>query len=145
MRLRIYSWFMKYCHPKLASAGVIAGDVGRRQHPGRRSFHTGWSVQIVYPIRFVTETLLRSFESTFGSAVDLRSPSWTFGVFRGPSADGVTFGHVLRPSVQRVTSVLQRPSGQRVTFILKRPSGPSVTRTFGSRCVAWGNLRYPRR
>ena len=22
---------MKYCHPKLASAGVIAGDVGRRQ------------------------------------------------------------------------------------------------------------------
>ena len=23
---------MKYCHPKLASAGVIAGDVGRRQH-----------------------------------------------------------------------------------------------------------------
>ena len=22
--LRIYSWFMKYCHPKLASAGVIA-------------------------------------------------------------------------------------------------------------------------
>ena len=32
VRLRIYSWFMKYCHPKLASAGVIAGDVGRRQH-----------------------------------------------------------------------------------------------------------------
>ena len=31
VRLRIYSWFMKYCHPKLASAGVIAGDVGRRQ------------------------------------------------------------------------------------------------------------------
>ena len=32
---------MKYCHPKLASAGVIAGDVGRRQQaflaplPGR--------------------------------------------------------------------------------------------------------------
>ena len=48
--------------------------------PGRRSFHTGWSVQIVYPIRFVIETLLRSFEVTFGSAVDLRSPSWTFGV-----------------------------------------------------------------
>ena len=24
VRLRIYSWFMKYCHPKLASAGVIA-------------------------------------------------------------------------------------------------------------------------
>ena len=24
MRLRIYSWFMKYYHPKLASAGVIA-------------------------------------------------------------------------------------------------------------------------
>ena len=23
VRLRIYSWFMKYCHPKLASAGVI--------------------------------------------------------------------------------------------------------------------------
>ena len=22
---------MKYCHPKLASAGIIAGDVGRRQ------------------------------------------------------------------------------------------------------------------
>ena len=31
VRLRIYSWFMKYCHPKLVSAGVIAGDVGRRQ------------------------------------------------------------------------------------------------------------------
>ena len=31
VRLRIYSWFMKYCHPKLASAGVIAGDVGRHQ------------------------------------------------------------------------------------------------------------------
>ena len=31
VRLRIYSWFMKYCHPKLASAGVIAGDIGRRQ------------------------------------------------------------------------------------------------------------------
>ena len=31
VRLQIYSWFMKYCHPKLASAGVIAGDVGRRQ------------------------------------------------------------------------------------------------------------------
>ena len=31
VRLRIYSWFMKYCHPKLASVGVIAGDVGRRQ------------------------------------------------------------------------------------------------------------------
>ena len=42
---------------------------------GRKSFHTGWSVQIVYPIRFVTETLLRSFEITFGSAVDLRSLS----------------------------------------------------------------------
>ena len=24
VRLQIYSWFMKYCHPKLASAGVIA-------------------------------------------------------------------------------------------------------------------------
>ena len=24
VRLRIYSWFMKYYHPKLASAGVIA-------------------------------------------------------------------------------------------------------------------------
>ena len=24
VRLRIYSWFMKYCHPKLAYAGVIA-------------------------------------------------------------------------------------------------------------------------
>jgi len=34
VRLQIYSWFMKYCHPKLASAGVIAGDVGRRQHMG---------------------------------------------------------------------------------------------------------------
>ena len=32
VRLRIYSWFMKYCHSKLASAGVISGDVGRRQH-----------------------------------------------------------------------------------------------------------------
>ena len=31
VHLRIYSWFMKYCHPKLASAGVIADDVGRRQ------------------------------------------------------------------------------------------------------------------
>ena len=31
VRLQIYSWFMKYCHPKLASAGVIAGDVGRCQ------------------------------------------------------------------------------------------------------------------
>ena len=31
VHLRIYSWFMKYCHPKLAYAGVIAGDVGRRQ------------------------------------------------------------------------------------------------------------------
>ena len=29
--LRIYSWFIKYCHPKLASAGVIAGNVGRHQ------------------------------------------------------------------------------------------------------------------
>ena len=24
VRLRIHSWFMKYCHPKLALAGVIA-------------------------------------------------------------------------------------------------------------------------
>ena len=24
VRLRIYSWTMKYCHPNLASAGVIA-------------------------------------------------------------------------------------------------------------------------
>src|SRR6185312_4039197 len=32
VRLRIHSWFMKYCHPKLASAGVIVGDVARRQH-----------------------------------------------------------------------------------------------------------------
>ena len=24
VRSRIYSWFMKYCHPKLASAGIIA-------------------------------------------------------------------------------------------------------------------------
>ena len=24
VHLRIHSWFMKYCHPKLASAGVIA-------------------------------------------------------------------------------------------------------------------------
>ena len=31
VRLQIYSWFMKYCHPKLVSAGVIASDVGRRQ------------------------------------------------------------------------------------------------------------------
>ena len=31
VHLRIYSWFMKYCHPKLASAGVIAGDVGRHR------------------------------------------------------------------------------------------------------------------
>ena len=31
VRLRIYSWFMKHCHPKLASVGIIAGDVGRRQ------------------------------------------------------------------------------------------------------------------
>ena len=38
VRLRIHSWFMKYCHPKLASTGVIAGDIGRRQHliPWRR-------------------------------------------------------------------------------------------------------------
>ena len=25
---QIYSWFMKYCHPKLASAGVIAAFPG---------------------------------------------------------------------------------------------------------------------
>ena len=31
VRLWIYSWFMKYCHPKLMSTDVIAGDVGRRQ------------------------------------------------------------------------------------------------------------------
>ena len=31
MRLRIYSWPMIYLPPKLASAGVIASDVGRRQ------------------------------------------------------------------------------------------------------------------
>ena len=24
VHLRIHSWFMKYCHPKLASAGIIA-------------------------------------------------------------------------------------------------------------------------
>jgi hypothetical protein len=24
VRLRIYLWFMKYCHPKLVSAGIIA-------------------------------------------------------------------------------------------------------------------------
>jgi len=42
---------------------------------GRKSFHTGWSVQIIYPIRFVIETLLRSVDVTFGSAVDLRSLS----------------------------------------------------------------------
>ena len=38
VRLRIYSWFMKYCHPKLASAGVIAGDVGRRQQSSKVEF-----------------------------------------------------------------------------------------------------------
>ena len=31
MRLRIYSWPMIYLPPKLASAGVIASDVGRHQ------------------------------------------------------------------------------------------------------------------
>ena len=31
VRLRIYSWFMKYCLPKLASMVVIAGDVDRHQ------------------------------------------------------------------------------------------------------------------
>ena len=31
MRLRIYSWPMIYLPPKLASAGIIASDVGRRQ------------------------------------------------------------------------------------------------------------------
>src|SRR6185312_6013511 len=36
VRLQIHSWFMKYCHPKLASAGVIAGDVGRRQQSSER-------------------------------------------------------------------------------------------------------------
>ena len=35
VRLRIYLWFKKYCHPKLASAGVIVGDVGRRQQEGK--------------------------------------------------------------------------------------------------------------
>ena len=39
VRLRIYSWFMKYCHPKLASAGVIAAfpvvtSVGANTHLG---------------------------------------------------------------------------------------------------------------
>ena len=38
--LRIYSWFMKYCHPKLASAGVIAVFpvvtlVGANKRPSR--------------------------------------------------------------------------------------------------------------
>ena len=41
VRLRIYSWFMKYCHPKLASAGVIAAFpvvtlVGANKHFWRR-------------------------------------------------------------------------------------------------------------
>ena len=31
VRLWIYSWFMKYCHPKLASAGITVVDVGRCQ------------------------------------------------------------------------------------------------------------------
>ena len=41
VRLQIYSWFMKYCHPKLASAGVIAAFpvvtlVGANKHFRRR-------------------------------------------------------------------------------------------------------------
>ena len=41
LRLRIYSWFMKYCHPKLASTGVIAAFsvvmlVGANKHFWRR-------------------------------------------------------------------------------------------------------------
>ena len=56
VHLRIYSWFMKYCHPKLASAGVIVGDVGSRQQaflvplPGkaqseiyRQSYEQNWN------------------------------------------------------------------------------------------------------
>ena len=33
VRYRIYSWPMIYLPPKFAFAGVIAGDVGRRQQP----------------------------------------------------------------------------------------------------------------
>ena len=98
--------------------------------PGCRSFHTGWSVQIVYPIRFVIETLLRSFEVTFGSAVDLRSPSWTFGVSRRPSAR-LSFGN-LRPRLLTIGAKGNLRS-------------QAIFRTFGSRYVASGNLRYPRR
>ena len=41
VRLRIYSWFMKYCHPKLVSTGVIAAFlvvtlVGANKHFLRR-------------------------------------------------------------------------------------------------------------
>ena len=41
---------------------------------------------------FIIETLPRRFTVTFGSAVDLHSPLWTFGSSRGPSGDGITFG-----------------------------------------------------
>ena len=36
VRLQIYSWFMKYCHPnwRLRASLLFPGsDVGRRQHP----------------------------------------------------------------------------------------------------------------
>ena len=39
---------------------------------------TGWNVQIVYSIRFVLGTLSRRSSATFGSAPDLRVPSWFF-------------------------------------------------------------------
>ena len=69
--------------------------------PGRRSFHIGWSVQIIYPIRFVCGTLPRRYprrpsglQLTFGflrgpsgASRDLRPIPRTFGCFTGPSAD----------------------------------------------------------
>ena len=58
MRLRIYSWFMKYYHPKLASAGVIATFpvvtlVGANSSQVNHVIESLHPVQVYIPLGFV--------------------------------------------------------------------------------------------
>ena len=100
---------------------------------------TGWNVQIIYSIRFVPRTLSRRSSATFGSAPDLRVPSWFFKNLRtfGPSGwlrASRSFGFIRRPSAALfdLWSVGQPPGTSDCRYLRLHP------KTFGR--ITWPSV-----